>query len=122
MKRKESNLACLSHYYRSASYDVEFFKLFLQDVWESIEHFGSVKFQLVIINNRGHLDCVDYEIYNYLNFLEFIDSKIYSFNPEFTLSLNIRLFDYSAGGYYSLFSVYKEIHERLYRRFQDALL
>lgn len=122
MKRKDSSLACLSHYYRSASYDVTFFDLFLQDVRESIFRFGSVKFQLVIINNCGYLSCIDYEFRSYINFLEFIDSKFCSFDPEVTSSFNIRLYDHSAGGYYPLFSVYKEVHEVLYRRFQNAVL
>lgn len=122
MKRKDSNLACLSHYYRSASYDVEFFKLFLQDARESMERFGTVKFQFVRIDVHGHLTCMDYAIYDYSNFLKFIDSEFSSFNPEFISSFNIRLFDYSVGVYYPLFSVYKGVHGRLYRRFQYAVL
>ena len=122
MKRKESTLACMKHFFRTATYDIRFFELLSQDAWESIERFGSLQFQFVTFDIYGYLTCQHFEFCNYVDFLSFLDSQFRSFDSEITTSFNIRFYDYNARRYYSLFSVYKEVYEKLYRRFQNAML
>lgn len=121
MKRKESTLACMKHFRRTAVYDTTFFELLLQDVRESLSRYDSVQIQFVVVSNCGYLTSTDYTFRTYASFLAFLDSNFYSFDPEIYSSFSIRFYDHGACYYYPLFSVYKEVHEKLYRCFQNSI-
>lgn len=122
MKRKESTLACMKHFLRTATYDTTFFELFLQEVREFIARYGSVQFQLVSVTCIGYIDTSYHEYFSYTDFIEFIDEHVFNNNFDLYTNVTVRFYDYGCRYYYPLFSVYKEVHEKLYRRFQNAVL
>lgn len=121
MKCEESTLACLRHFRRTAIYDTRFFELLLKDAVDSLDCYDSIETQFVVTSVYGYLTVNDRNFTSYLEFLAFLESVFKQFNPEFYSSFNVHFFDHEARRYYSLFSVYKEVHEKLYRRFQNAI-
>lgn len=121
MKRKESTLACMKHYLRTASYDTTFFELLLKDVRDALDRYGSVTVQFVVVSNYGYLTSTDYFFKTYVSFLSFLDSNFCSFDSDLYKSFNVRFYDNGVCYYYPLFSVYKEVRDTLYRRFQNAI-
>lgn len=121
MKRKESTLSCMKHFRRTALYDTTFFELLLKDARDSLDRYGSIETQFVVVSVCGYLTSHDRNFTSYFEFLAFIESVFKQFDPEFYSSFNIRFYDHGACHYYPLFSVYKQVHEKLYRRFQNSI-
>lgn len=122
MKRGKSTLACKQYFCRTVIYDTRFFELLLQDARDSLDRYGSIETQFVVSSVYGYLTVHDRNFTSYLEFLSFLESVFKHFDPELYLSFNVHFYDHGACRYYSLFSVYKEVHEKLYRRFQNAVL
>lgn len=122
MKRKESTLTCMKHFRRTAIYDTKFFELLLKDARDNFDRYGSVETQFVVVSVYGYLTSHDRNFTSYLEFLAFLESVFRQFDPELHSSFNIRFYDHEACHYYPLFSVYEKVHEKLYRRFENAVL
>lgn len=122
MKRKESTLACMKHFRRTATYDTRFFELLLKDARDNLDRYGSIETQFVVVSVYGYLTSHDRNFTSYLEFLAFLESVFKQFDPGLHSSFNIRLYDCGACYYYPLFSVYEKVHEKLYRRFENAVL
>lgn len=43
MKRKESTLACMKHFRRTAVYDTTFFEFLLKDARDNLDRYGSIE-------------------------------------------------------------------------------
>ena len=122
MKRKESNLFCMKHFHRTATYDTTFFELLLKDARDSLNCYGSIDTQFVVERVYGYLTIHDLNFTSYSEFLAFLESVFKLFNYELYSSFNIRFYDYDTCHYYPLFSVYEKVHEKLYRCFENSLL
>ena len=121
MKIEKSTLACMKHFRCTATYDTTFFELLLKDAKDSLDCYGSIDTQFVVVSVYGYLTSHDRNFTSYLEFLAFLESVFKSFDPELYSSFNIRFYDHGACYYYPLFSVYEKVHEKLYRRFENAI-